>query len=141
MEFNIHEHYPTVVALEVHLENYQRIYFHPGREIGPDITPRVTTLIKFFELCQHDEFAQTILYVDAPGYYTWKPGTGGGWKRRANGEDVSGYPGIKWTSTLGRVHTVSPNQTEAFCLRILLHEVLNTILNLIYNWSKYISLY
>jgi hypothetical protein len=30
LEFPIHERYPTVVHLSVHLENGQRIYFTPG---------------------------------------------------------------------------------------------------------------
>ena len=33
--------------------------------------PTKTTLTEFFALCQVDDFAKTLLYVDVPEYYTW----------------------------------------------------------------------
>ena len=113
-----------MVALEVHLENFQRVYYRDGEDIDPaNLAPRQTTLTKFFELCQEDTFAQTLRYIETPSFYTWQKSGEIGWKRRKNGEDVEGHPGIKKADTLGRIHTVSPNQEEAFCLRLLLNNV------------------
>ena len=121
-EFPVHEHFPPVTALEVHLENFQRQYFHPDNQDGP-ITPRVTTLTKYFELCASDDFARFLYYSEIPKYFTWKTGANAGWERRKSGIEVEGYTGIFKSQTLGRMHTVAPSQDEAFCLRLLLNEV------------------
>ena len=120
-EFPIHEHYPPVVALEIHLENYQRVYFNPSNAEPP--AERTTTLMKFFDLCATDDFARQLFYTELPRYYTWKSGTNGGWFRRKRGAPVEGYPDMCQDDTLGRMHTVSPTQDEAFHLRMLLNEV------------------
>ena len=109
-------------ALEVHLENFQRVYFDPNEPVVAEtIEVRVTTLVKFFELCVNDDFAKTIKYIDVPRYFVWKGKKG--WQRRKQGTPVDGYPEIRMTNALGRMHTVSPTQEEAFCLRMLLNVV------------------
>ena len=60
-------------------------------------------------------------YLEAPQYYIWKGKKG--WKRREKGTLVDGYPEIRMSTALGRMHTVSPTQEEAFCLRLLLNVV------------------
>ena len=67
--------------------------------------PPKTTLTEFFALCQVDDFAKTLLYVDVPKYYTWSSKT---WRRRKQGKDVAGFPGVKEAHFLGRVYTISP---------------------------------
>jgi len=67
--FPIHERYPTVVHLSVHVENGQRIYFTPGNLQQLQAAPH-TTLTAFFHLCRQDAFAKTLLYCDVPRYYT-----------------------------------------------------------------------
>ena len=109
-------------SLEVHLENYQRIYFRPDQPNPAPVEPRATTLVKFFDLCRTDEFAQTLRYIQVPSYYTWQKGEKG-WQRRKQGKPIEGHPGIRFSDTLGRVHTVPPNQEEAYCLRMLLNEL------------------
>ena len=122
LEFAIHEHYPPVQALEVHLENFQRAYFNPDEIIDPEtLEPRVTTLVKFFELCLVDDFAKTLKYIQVPQYYIWKGKKG--WKRRKQGAVVDEFPEIRMSDALGRMHTVNPTQEEAFCLRLLLNVV------------------
>ena len=112
-----------VEDLEVHLENYQRVYFNPNDNIDPaNLLPRVTKLMKFFDLCQTNEFAMTLLYIEVPSYFLWKGGQTG-WKNREKGTPVEGYPGIVKSEALGRLHTVSPGQEEAFCCRLLLNVV------------------
>ncbi|XP_071575068.1 uncharacterized protein [Temnothorax nylanderi] len=119
-DFSIHERYPTVMHLAVHLENGQRVYFTENNIQEVIENPRKTTLIAFFDLCKTDEFAKTLLYHEVPGYYTWNNNT---FMRRKRGQDVEGHPGIKKDSALGRIYTIHPNQTECFYLRMLLHHV------------------
>ena len=106
----------------MHLENFQRTYFNPDEPINPEtFEARVTTLVKFFELCLADDFAKTLKYIEVPQYYIWKGKKG--WQRRKQGAVVDGYPEIRMSACLGRLHTVSPTQEEAFCMRLLLNVV------------------
>ena len=116
--FPIHERYPAIVQLAVHLPNGQRVVFREDNDQA--MSPRETTLTAFFKLCQEDEFARTRLYHEVPSYYTWKSNS---WHRRKEGSHVNGHPGIKFDGTLGRVYVVHPNQQECFYLRLLLHDV------------------
>ena len=61
-----------------------------------------TTLTEFFALCQVDDFAKTLLYVDVPKYYyTWSSKS---WSSRKQGTDVAGFPSLKEVHILGRVY-------------------------------------
>ncbi len=123
--FPIHERFPTVVHLAVHLENGQRIYFDPKNKehLNHQLeNPKGTTLTAFFDLNKKDSFASTLLYYEIPSYYTWNR-TLKTWKRRVVGEIVTGCSGIKKDSALGRVYTVHPNNFECYFLRLLLHVV------------------
>jgi len=119
----IHERYPTVVHLSVHLENGQRVYFNVDN-FRPEnlLEPPRTTLTAFFVLCQNDDFAKTLLYCDVPKYYTWQT-SGKTWQRRKQGIPVKGHPGIRASDVLGRVYTIHPSTEACFHLRILLHVV------------------
>ncbi|XP_044582937.1 uncharacterized protein LOC123263956 [Cotesia glomerata] len=118
--FPIHDRFPSVMHLAVHLENGQRIYFTEQDVIDKVINPKKTTLMAFFELCQVDDFAKTLLYVEVPAYYVWKNNR---FDRRKKGKVVSGYLGVKKDQVLGRVYTVHPGNTECYHLRLLLHEI------------------
>lgn len=118
--FPVHERYPPVMHLAVHLENGQRIYLTENNIIDRINNPPKTTLLAFFELCQVDIFARTLLYCEVPAYYTWKNNQ---FYRRQQGQPVSGYPGVKKDRVLGRVYTVHPSNTECYYLRLLLHEI------------------
>lgn len=120
LEFPIHERHPTVLQLAVHLENGQRVYFTAETAEQVAQNPRKTTLLAFFELCNEEEFAKTLLYNEVPQYYTWANNK---FTRRKRGEDVVGHPGIKRDAALGRVYGVHPSQSECFYLRMLLHHV------------------
>ena len=121
LEFPIHERFPPVQQLAVHLENGQRVYFteDTARDQASGDPPK-TTLTEFFALCQADNFAKTLLYVDVLEYYTWNKTS---WQRSKQGVDVPGYPGVKQAQALGRVYTISPRQGECFYLRLFLHNV------------------
>ncbi|GFS59154.1 ATP-dependent DNA helicase [Trichonephila clavipes] len=72
----------------------------------------------FFELCQVDNFAKTLLYCDVPAYYVRKNNK---FYRRKKGKAVSGYLEIKKDQVLRRVYTVHPGNAECYYLRLLLH--------------------
>ena len=118
--FPIHERFPPVMHLSVHLENGQRVYFTTDNAPEKVQNPPKTTLLAFFDLCQTDAFARELLYSEVPAYYTWKNNE---FCRRKQGKPVPGHPGVKQDQVLGRVYTVHPNNAECYYLRLLLHEV------------------
>ncbi|KAL8572014.1 hypothetical protein ACOMHN_038372 [Nucella lapillus] len=62
--FDLHQRYPPVVNLSVHLENGQRVYYTEKTGHQRAQAPPETTLTAFFKLCQSDEFARTLLYPE-----------------------------------------------------------------------------
>ncbi|XP_025421174.1 uncharacterized protein LOC112691234 [Sipha flava] len=120
LEFPIHERFPTVVHLAVHLENGQRVYFNEQNLHDKVNSPPTTTLLSFFDLCKVDDFAKNLLYPEVPAYYVWDKKK---FQRRNRGVNVVGWPDIKREHALGRVYTVHPNNTECYHLRMLLHEI------------------
>lgn len=120
--FPIHERYPTVVHLAVHLENGQRIYFTASNAAQRAEIPPATTLTSFFEICQNDPFARSLLYSEMPRYYTWYAATKK-FQRRKQGDAVLGHPDVRSTDALGRIYTVHPKKDECFYLWLLLVNV------------------
>ena len=120
---HMHERFPPVMQLAVHLENGQRVYFYETTVLhqAHNEPPR-TTLTQFFILCQHDDFAKTLTYPDLPHLYTWD-GRGKKWRRRKRGAKHLDHPNIFKAQCIGRVYTISPNQQECYYLRMLLHHV------------------
>ena len=62
--------------------------------------PPKTTLTEFFALCQVDDFAKTLLYVDVPQVLHMSSKS---WNRRKQGTNVAGFPGVNEAHVLGRV--------------------------------------
>lgn len=120
--FPIHERHPTVFHLAVHLENGQRVYFTDANVLQRVDRPPSTTLTSFFEMCQNDDFARTLLYSEMPRYYTWNQSSKK-FQRRKRGQPVTGYPQVFSTDALGRLYAVHPSQDECFYLRLLLVNV------------------
>lgn len=118
--FPIHNRYPTVFHLAVHLENGQRVYFTSKNLTEKLGNPPQTTLLKFFDLCKTDDFAKTLLYCEIPQFFVWKSNK---FMRRKQGKCVDGWPGVKKDHALGRVYTIHPNNSECYYLRLLLHVV------------------
>lgn len=119
--FPIHERHPTVVHLSVHLENGQRVYFTPENAPALVDHPPNTTLTAFFQLCQEDPFARTLLYPEVPRYYTWNASSKT-FQRRKVGQFFPEH-NVFASDALGRVYTVHPNNAECYYLRMLLHSV------------------
>ncbi|GFQ70761.1 uncharacterized protein TNCT_708801 [Trichonephila clavata] len=120
----MHERNPAVIHLSIHLENGQRVYFTDENVLQRALNPPGTTLTAFFTLCQEDAFARTLLYSEVPSYCTWNE-TKKVFEQCRRGQPVDGQPGIFRENTIGRLHTVHPNQNECFYeyLRMLLVNV------------------
>ncbi|CAH0393878.1 unnamed protein product [Bemisia tabaci] len=120
--FPVHNRYPSVTHLSVHLENGQRVYFNKDSALTKIAVPPSTTLTAFFELCQKDNFAKTLLYCDVPAYFAWDK-KNKKFNRRKKGKILKNFPGVKKAHVLGRVYTVHPTNAECYYLRLLLHKV------------------
>ncbi|GBM19665.1 hypothetical protein AVEN_199839-1 [Araneus ventricosus] len=103
-DFLIHERYPTVIHLSVHLENCQRVYFTTENAAKRAQAPDEVTL-SFFRLCTQDEFAHTLLHNEESKYYTLNNGNKT-WQRRKQGQAVLEEAKIRSSYALGRVYTV-----------------------------------
>lgn len=88
--FHVHERFPAVVHLTVHLENGQRVHFNETNLAERILNPPITTLTAFFNLCQQDDFARTLLYSEIPQYYTWDS-SNKKFSRRKQGTVVPGF--------------------------------------------------
>ncbi|KAL8570647.1 hypothetical protein ACOMHN_039082 [Nucella lapillus] len=108
---DIHERFPMVQRLSVHLENGQRVYFRQDnamdRAHGP---PPATNLTAFFQLCNEDPSVIELKYPEVPEQYTWQL-TRKQWQKRKRGKAI------------GRMYTISPRQGECYFLRLLLNVV------------------
>ncbi|UYV70960.1 hypothetical protein LAZ67_8001258 [Cordylochernes scorpioides] len=82
--------------------------------------PPKTTLTEFFALCQRDNFAKTLLYVEVPVYYIWSASKS--WQPRNPVTRIADQVAFD-SDAIGRVYTVHPNFEECFYLRMLLHSV------------------
>ncbi len=122
LSFQIHERYPAVVHLAVHLENGQRVYFTEANAAQRAEIPPSITLTSFFAMCEADPFAATLMYVEMPKYYTWNQSTKK-FQRRKQGTPVPDWPQVFSTDALGRMYTVHPRNDECFYLRLLLVNV------------------
>ena len=70
LNFPIYERNPSMVHLDIHLENAQRVNFTTENAAQRTETAQYITLTAFFKLCTQDEFARTLLYNQVPKYYT-----------------------------------------------------------------------
>ncbi|GBP84222.1 hypothetical protein EVAR_62238_1 [Eumeta japonica] len=120
--FFIHESYPTVVNLPVHLENGQRVYFTASNAAQRAETPSAIKLTSLFEICQSDPFARILLYLEMLRYYTWNASTKK-FERRKQGDAVLGHPSVHSADALGCIYTVYSKNGECFYLRLLLLNV------------------
>ncbi|XP_031332288.1 uncharacterized protein LOC116164849 isoform X2 [Photinus pyralis] len=113
-EFEMHYQSHTIIKLECHLQNQQRIIFNED-QIGNKLVQenvRQSKLLAWFRLNQIDEFAHQYLYTETPLHYTWS-NNGRCWqKRKQNSPKV-----------VSRLYAVNPKNSELFHLRMLLLHV------------------
>ncbi|XP_054746013.1 uncharacterized protein LOC129250420 [Anastrepha obliqua] len=114
--------YPTVLHFAVHLENGQRVYFTENIAAQRATQPPATTLTAFFNLCRSDDFARTLLYSEAPKYYTWNHASKS-FQRRKQGTPVETHHNVFASDAIGRIYTIHPTNAECFYLRLLLINV------------------
>ena len=73
--FPIHERDPAVIHLATRLENGVRVSFTNETAIEHAMSPPITTLAEFSELCNHADtfgaFARILLHSEVPRYFTW----------------------------------------------------------------------
>ncbi|GFX71444.1 ATP-dependent DNA helicase [Trichonephila clavipes] len=91
LSFSVHERYPTVVHLAVHLENGQRVYFTSENLRARAMSPLPTTLTEFFTIYKNDTFARTLLYSEVPTYFTWNTSTRKFQRRKQELKTVNGH--------------------------------------------------
>jgi hypothetical protein len=113
--FSLHQHYPCVTRLQLHLPNMQTVRYLPdatSHELLEQPHIRRTTLTAFFELCaQYPQDTSTLLYPDCAKSYTWHKQTAT-WRKRQGR-----------LNSIGRVYFASPTSGERYYLRLLLYNV------------------
>jgi hypothetical protein len=79
---SLHDEWPSVVRLDIHLPRQQRMVFDPTADedtLLDQITSTTSTLMGWFSLNVDDAHARTLLYCDIPAHYTWQKSC---WHRR-----------------------------------------------------------
>jgi hypothetical protein len=113
--FELSKIHPSVLQLQLHLENMHMVSYN-GKEnisnvISRDGTDR-SMLTAYFEKNNIDEKARGILYRDFPEHYTWQR-TGKFWQERKQ----------KGILQVGRIVAAHPAEGERYYLRVLLNHV------------------
>ena len=116
LAFDLHEQFPAVLRLPVHLENQQHVRWHDQQHLtdilgdGPPDTP-LTAWLKSNAKPDH-AFGKHLLYTDYAERFTYDAKTKQ-WKIRKRGLNT----------VIGRMYFVLPNAGEVYFLRLLLHHV------------------
>lgn len=113
-EFPVHEEFPPVIQLAVHLPGEQPVYFQPDQsaeEIRQRLELSRSTLTAFFQYNAEHEDGRNCLYQDFPSRYVFDK-KHREWRRRRNRG-----------SAIGRMYYCSPVAGERFYLRLLLTSV------------------
>jgi hypothetical protein len=113
MKNPVHDEYPAVEQLAVHLEHQQTVYFQEDATVA-HVLARLdksgTTLTAFFEYNARFPTGRHLLYQDFPDSFTWVQASKE-WKVRKQGKCI------------GRMYFCSPVQGERYYLRLLLTSV------------------
>jgi hypothetical protein len=110
----MHNGFPSVTRLQVHLPNEQSVVFDERQYImefaKPNLAPK-TTLTEWFQANIDLESARNVSYQDFPSSFTWNKSTKVWSPRKAR------------FGCVGRLYFVSPQAGERFFLRTLLTKV------------------
>lgn len=113
--FSLHHTHPSVVSLQLHLEDCQIVSFKTNSTVehikGSEFHSK-TMLTQFFYMNAHNEQAQLgkFLYKEFPSYFVWSK-KNRMWTKRKR-QDV-----------IGRIITANPTEGERYYLRLLLNHV------------------
>ena len=109
-EFGMHEEYPSVMHLAIHLPGEQPVYFHENTSAN-DLHDRMqsarSTLMAFFDYNALNSDGRQYLYQDFPTYYTYSASLRK-WTPRKSGVSI------------GRIYHCTPIMGEKYYLRLLL---------------------
>ncbi|KAJ6439008.1 hypothetical protein O9K51_08411 [Purpureocillium lavendulum] len=108
-EFPTHEEYPPVIALPVHLEREQAVYFPEDADAQEleAVLQRNTPLMAFFRYNELHEDGRQTLYADFPTKYVFNPNSRHWMPRQQR-------------AAIGRLLYVPPQAGERWYLRLLL---------------------
>ena len=113
-EFPMHEEFPPVQKLSVHLEGGQIVYFNPKltkEAVQERIENARSTLMAFFAYNKQHTDGRQWLYQEFPAHFTYDQGRCT-WHRRKNN-----------TMAVGRLYHCNPTAGEKFYVRLLLTSV------------------
>jgi hypothetical protein len=105
----LHQEYPPIMRLDIHLPRQHRVTFNstaPPQGLAAVIGRQTSTLLQWFALNSRDAAARLMKYADIPGAFTWNNNQ---WHQRKN---VS--------RCIGRIYMVGSETSELFFLRRLL---------------------
>ena len=111
--FILCEIYPSVISLQLHLENNQFITYKKSDDLTKVITRDdtcKTMLIEYFEMNVRNEKAKTLLYKEFPEHFVWDK-KHKLWTPRKKG------------NVIGRIVTTNPTEGERYYLRLLLNHI------------------
>ncbi|GJZ35269.1 DNA helicase [Tanacetum coccineum] len=112
LKYEIHNRYPAVQILSVHLEFMQQITFRhrqPLSSIVSDEDKKKTTLTEWLEYNKFNLDGRHLTYIDFPKEFVWYANSKS-WQRRKK----------KGLGSIGRLTYVHPTSGELFYLRMLL---------------------
>jgi hypothetical protein len=107
--------YPSVLQLQLHLEDMQPITFKEGDDLD-DVVNRPsstsTMLTEYFKMNEVDPYAKNFLYKEFPEFYKWIKGKKK-WQRRT----------LRGRGQIGRIVYANPGEGERYFLRVLMNHV------------------
>ncbi|KAG5532360.1 hypothetical protein RHGRI_026852 [Rhododendron griersonianum] len=113
--FNLFDMHPSVIALQLHLENCQIVGFKKATELNSITDSEFfsrTMLTQFFHMNRYDKDAKKgkFLYKDFPVAFVWSTKMRCWTKRRHK-------------NVIGRIVAINPSQGELYYLRLLLNHI------------------
>lgn len=111
-EYKLHDKSHSIVRLPVHLPRQQPVYFEPGKHVDAanKSANQDTMLTAFFKYNALNSTQYT--YNEFPNHFVFEHGTRKWRPRKQRGNRI-----------IARLYSVSPRDTERFCLRLLLLHV------------------
>ncbi|KAG5565565.1 hypothetical protein RHGRI_001468 [Rhododendron griersonianum] len=113
--FNLFDMHPSVIALQLHLENYQIVGFKKSTKLNSIADSEFfsrTMLTQFFHMNKYNKDAKKgkFLYKDFPVAFVWST------KMRC-------WTKRKHKNVIGRIVAINPSQGELYYLRLLLNHI------------------
>ncbi len=108
----LHQEWPSVERLEIHLPRHHNVVFNPlddEDEVHERLLSTTSKLLQWFELNREDPNARQWRYIDIPEHYSWDKQRHQ-WKRRVN-----------VVTKVARLPQVSASNLELAALRLILH--------------------